>query len=91
MFWLDRFATDACRRVIAMRALVFMLGCCLMLGQLLVSEAKAGTTTPVLAAGYAHSLALKSDGTLWAWGQRLRPTGDGSGRRVLFNSRRFRC
>jgi alpha-tubulin suppressor-like RCC1 family protein len=34
--------------------------------------------TPMIVGGYAHSVALKSDGTVWAWGKNdLGQTGDG--------------
>ena len=29
----------------------------------------AGAATPQIAAGYFHTVALRSDGTLWAWGR----------------------
>jgi alpha-tubulin suppressor-like RCC1 family protein len=80
MFWLDRFAVDVCRRVVAQRALLLMLGCFLILGQFFVQEVKAGsTTTAVLATGDWHSLAVQSDGSLWAWGDNNRgQLGDGT-------------
>ena len=34
-------------------------------------DAAAGETTPMIAAGGSHSMALKSDGTVWAWGYNL--------------------
>ena len=40
----------------------------------------AFSTEPMVAAGGAHSLALKSDGTVWAWGWNAqRQLGDGTG------------
>ena len=32
------------------------------------ADAAAGEATPMIAAGHNHSMALKSDGTVWAWG-----------------------
>lgn len=34
-----------------------------------ILEGTSWATTPRIAAGSYHSLALKSNGTLWAWGQ----------------------
>jgi alpha-tubulin suppressor-like RCC1 family protein len=34
-----------------------------------VGNSTTGTTWTAIATGYTHSLALKSDGTLWAWGR----------------------
>jgi Na+/H+-dicarboxylate symporter len=39
-------------------------------------QAAAQTTSPgqkFIAGGNTHSMALKKDGTVWAWGQRVRP------------------
>jgi len=44
-----------------------------------VPAAAANTTEPMLAAGELHSLALKSDDTVWAWGwNELGQLGDGT-------------
>ncbi|HHT9160060.1 MAG TPA: hypothetical protein ACFYEH_09370 [Candidatus Brocadiaceae bacterium] len=35
---------------------------------LTVTSALSASTTPQIACGYYHSIALNSDGTVWAWG-----------------------
>lgn len=46
------------------------LFCGILLNFLLIAFAPgiSGAATPQVSAGYAHSVALKSDGTVWAWG-----------------------
>jgi alpha-tubulin suppressor-like RCC1 family protein len=45
----------------------------------MVGSSAAFTTTPTIAAGAYHSLALKSDGTVWAWGENgVGQLGDGT-------------
>ena len=45
-----------------------------------VETASAFTTTPMVAAGFNHTVALRSDGTVWAWGWNYRgQLGDGTG------------
>ena len=42
--------------------------------------AGGGSSTPAVAAGTHHSLALKADGTVWAWGRNVQnQLGDGTG------------
>ena len=47
-----------------------LLTLCLTLGiaNVFIMVVAAGSTEPMFAAGGQHSLALKSDGTVWAWG-----------------------
>ena len=42
--------------------------CCLA-ALLLVATAHAAAATPAIAAGHNHSLVLKADGSVWAWGR----------------------
>jgi hypothetical protein len=51
-----------------------VLTCCLW------ATTTANASTPAVAAGSGHSLLLKTDGTLWAWGRNdLGQLGDGTG------------
>jgi len=53
------------------RMLVFVLTFCLIAGGLVFPAGNAevyATTTAQISCGYTHSLYLKDDGTVWAWG-----------------------
>jgi alpha-tubulin suppressor-like RCC1 family protein len=54
----------------------YWLFCGFMLNFLLIAVAPgiSWAATPQIIAGYAHSVELKSDGTVWTWGDNLPPT-----------------
>ena len=64
------------KAVSVLLALVLALG---LLALAPVAASAADIATPMIAAKYYHSLALKSDGTVWAWGQNTYgQVGDGT-------------
>jgi len=61
------------------RISVVLLLCLVLLTFLPVSAWGADTSAPAVSAGAIHSLALKSDGTVWAWGGNpMGQLGDGT-------------
>ena len=65
--------------VIAVFALSFFANLSLSLALVLATSVDAAALTPAIAAGRNHTVALKSDGSLWAWGNNSSgQLGDGS-------------
>ncbi|MCL2562515.1 MAG: S-layer homology domain-containing protein [Oscillospiraceae bacterium] len=68
------------------RGICLVLVVCMLLvlvpGTAVASETAAFTTEPMVAAGYAHNLVLRRDGTVWGWGANWDgQLGDGTGGR----------
>jgi alpha-tubulin suppressor-like RCC1 family protein len=67
----------------------YSLSCGILLSFLLIAFAPgiSGATTPQISAGYAHSVELKSDGTVWTWGDNSgHQLGLGSGFTASYSS-----
>jgi len=61
-----------------------ILGLCLLTGLTGIPASAAFSAVPAIAAGANHSVALASDGTVWAWGDNERgQLGDGTAHRRL--------
>ena len=84
----ERFSVK--KRIV--RGISFVLVCCMLITLLPINFVTAGyreqeeitvtsgfTTTPMISAGFRHTVALKNDGTVWAWGHNTSgQLGDGT-------------
>ena len=73
-------STESCILQKSYRYHISLIGLCLLvLAGVLVARARASTNIVDIAAGGYHSLALGSNGTIWAWGQNnASQLGDGT-------------